>query len=691
MIAAGFIQASCARQSQNPFFTDWNTPFQTPPFDQIREEHYMPAFKEGMAQHQKEIKKIANNPVSATFQNTIEVMEESGELLTKVNSVFENLTSSNTNDQLQSIAKEAAPLLSKHWDDIKLNKKLFQRVKAIYGQKDKLNLTTGQNMLLDKYYKDFVRGGANLTAEQKTELRKINKKLSVLSLKFGENILKEDNAFELVIDKEEDMAGLPDAVISAAAEAAKERGHAGKWVFTLHKPSLIPFLQYSPKRDLREKMFKGYINRGNNNNEYDNKNILTQMVSLRVKRAHLLGYKTHAGYMLEENMAQKPQNVYDLLEKIRQPALKMAQKEAQKLQKMIDEEGGKFKLQPWDWWYYAEKLKKEKYALDDELLRPYFRLENVRQGAFAVANKLYGITFTERNDIPKYQPDVKVYEVKEADGRLTGIFYSDYFPRAGKRGGAWMNSFRKQSRAGGKEVRPIICNVANLSKPTGDKPALLTFEEVSTLFHEFGHALHGLLSNRTYPTLTGTSVPRDFVEMPSQFMENFAAAPEVMKLYAKHYRTGEPIPGELIKKIKNAGHFNQGFATVEYLAASFLDMDWHTLTEPQEPDVSEFEKKSMQKTGLIPQIVERYRSTYFQHIFSGGYSAGYYSYVWAEVLDADAFEAFKENGLFDQKTATAFRKNILEAGGSDDPMKMYIRFRGAEPKIEPMLKRKGLM
>ena len=691
MIAAGFIPASCARQSQNPFFTDWNTPFQTPPFDQIREEHYMPAFKEGMAQHQKEIKKIANNPVSATFQNTIEVMEESGELLTKVNSVFENLTSSNTNDQLQSIAKEAAPLLSKHWDDIKLNKKLFQRVKAIYGQKDKLNLTTGQNMLLDKYYKDFVRGGANLTAEQKTELRKINKKLSVLSLKFGENILKEDNAFELVIDKEEDMAGLPDAVISAAAEAAKERGHAGKWVFTLHKPSLIPFLQYSPKRDLREKMFKGYINRGNNNNEYDNKNILTQMVSLRVKRAHLLGYKTHAGYMLEENMAQKPQNVYDLLEKIRQPALKMAQKEAQKLQKMIDEEGGKFKLQPWDWWYYAEKLKKEKYALDDELLRPYFRLENVRQGAFAVANKLYGITFTERNDIPKYQPDVKVYEVKEADGRLTGIFYSDYFPRAGKRGGAWMNSFRKQSRAGGKEVRPIICNVANLSKPTGDKPALLTFEEVSTLFHEFGHALHGLLSNRTYPTLTGTSVPRDFVEMPSQFMENFAAAPEVMKLYAKHYRTGEPIPGELIKKIKNAGHFNQGFATVEYLAASFLDMDWHTLTEPQEPDVSEFEKKSMQKTGLIPQIVERYRSTYFQHIFSGGYSAGYYSYVWAEVLDADAFEAFKENGLFDQKTATAFRKNILEAGGSDDPMKMYIRFRGAEPKIEPMLKRKGLM
>lgn len=691
IISAGFLLASCTKQQSNPFFTEWNTPFQTPPFDQIKEQHYMPAFQEGMARQQKEIEKIANNTAPPTFQNTIEMMEESGELLTKVNNVFENLTSANTNDEMQTIAKEVAPLLSKHWDDIRLNEKLFQRVKTIYDQKDKLNLTTEQNRLLEKYYKDFVRGGANLTPEQKTELRKINKELSVLSLKFGENILKENNAFELVIDKKEDLAGLPDAVISAAAETAKERGHAGKWVFTLHKPSLIPFLQYSPKRDLREKMFKGYINRGDNNNQYDNKNILTQMVALRVKRAHLLGYKTHADYVLEENMAKKPQNVYDLLNKIWQPALKMAKKEARELQKMIDEEGGKFKLQPWDWWYYAEKLKKAKYALDDEVLRPYFKLENVRQGAFDVANKLYGITFTERNDIPKYHPDVKVYEVKEADGKHIGIFYTDYFPRAGKQGGAWMNAFRKQSRVGGKEVTPIICNVGNLSKPTGDKPALLTFEEVSTIFHEFGHALHGLLSNGTYPTLTGTSVPRDFVELPSQFMENFAAEPEVMKSYARHYQTGEPIPDELIKKIKNAGHFNQGFATVEYLAASFLDMDWHTLPEPQEPDVTEFENGSMQKIGLIPQIVERYRSTYFQHIFSGGYSAGYYSYVWAEVLDADAFEAFKENGLFDRKTARAFRKNILEAGGSDDPMKMYVRFRGAEPKIEPMLKRKGLM
>ncbi|MFQ6108535.1 MAG: M3 family metallopeptidase, partial [Candidatus Aminicenantales bacterium] len=515
--------------------------------------------------------------------------------------------------------------------------------------------------------------------------------LSVLTLKFGENILKEDNRFELVIDKEEDLAGLPQSVVTAAAEAAKERGHEGKWVFTLHKPSMIPFLQYSEKRDLREKIFKAYINRCNHNDELDNKALLSRIVTLRIEKAHLLGYKTHADFILEMNMAKKPENVYGLLDQIWKPALEMAKKESRELQGMIQKEGKDFKLKPWDWWYYAEKVKKAKYDLDEEMLRPYFKLENVRNGAFYVANKLYGLQFIERKDVPKYHEDVKVFEVRDTDNTQVGILYTDYFPRASKRGGAWMNSFRKQYRMDGGEIHPIITNNGNFSKPTGKKPALLSSEEVLTLFHEFGHALHGLLSNCTYYRLSGTAVPRDFVELPSQIMENWAFEPEVLKMYAKHYETGEVIPQELIDKIKKASLFNQGFATVEYLAASYLDMDWHTLSEAGEIDVEKFETESMNRIGLIPEIVVRYRSPYFRHIFSGGYSAGYYSYIWAEVLDADAFEAFKENGLFEPKTALSFRKNILERGGTEDPMSLYIRFRGAEPKVEPLLKRKGLI
>lgn len=674
----------------NPFFSEWNTPFKTPPFEKIKEEHYLPAFKEGIKQHQEEIDGIVNNAKAPTFKNTIEAMEGSGALLRKVRNVFYNLTSADTNDELQKIAKEVAPLLSRHRDDINMNEKLFERVKAVYDEKEKLDLSVEQNMLLEKYYKDFVRGGANLDEEKKAKLREINKELSLLSLKFGENILKENNAFELVIEKEEDLAGLPQSVINGAAEAAKERGHEGKWVFTLHKPSMIPFLQYSEKRGLREKIFKAYINRGNNNNELDNKEIASRMAALRVEKANLLGYKTHAHFVLEQNMAKKPKNVYDLLNQLWTPALKMAKKEAKELQEMIYKEDRNFKLEAWDWWYYAEKLKKAKYELDDEALRPYFKLENVRDGVFAVANKLYGIQFVERADIPKYHEDVNVFEVKEADGSHIGILYTDYFPRASKRGGAWMNSYRKQSRLEGKEVTPVICNVGNFSKPTGDKPALLSFEEVTTLFHEFGHGLHGLLSKCTYNRLSGTAVPRDFVELPSQIMENWASDPEVIQAYARHYETGEVIPKEIVDRIKKAGHFNQGFATVEYLAASFLDMDWHTLTDARERDALEFEAKSLNKIGLIPEIVVRYRSYYFNHIFSGGYSSGYYSYIWAEVLDADAFEAFKETSLFDQKRAQAFRKNILEAGGTEDPMTLYKRFRGAEPKVEPLLKRRGL-
>ncbi len=673
---------------QNPFFTDYDTSFKVPPFDQIQEEHYLPAYLEGMSRQQQEIETIVQASEPPTFENTIEALERSGALLTKVSDVFDNMTSAHTNDELQRLDKEIAPLLSAHFDDILLNSKLFERVEAVNAEKDDLDLTGEQKMLLEEYRKDFVRGGAKLAEAEKAELRKINEELAVLSIRFGENILKEDNAFELVIETEGDLSGLPEAAIAGAAATAEDRGHKGKWVFTLHKPSMIPFLQYSEKRDFRERIFKAYINRGNNNNELDNKEVLAKMASLRAVRAGLLGYETHAHYILEENMAKNPDNVYDLLQQLWKPGLVMAKKEAKDLQALIQEEGKDFELRPWDWWFYAEKLRKAKYDLDDEQLRPYFKLENVREGAFAVANKLYGITFEERTDLPKYHEDVKVFEVKDSDGSHLGIYTADYFPRESKQGGAWMNSFRKQSRLDG-EVAPIICNVCNFSKPTGGKPALLSFEEASTLFHEFGHALHGLLSDCTYHKLSGTAVPRDFVEMPSQIMENWASEPEVLKMYARHYETGEPIPQELIDKIKQASKFNQGFTTVEYLSASFLDMDWHTLTEAGELDALDFESESLEKIGLIPEIVVRYRSPYFNHIFSGGYSSGYYSYIWAEVLDADAFQAFKETSLFDPETAGALRK-LLAAGGSEDPMALYKRFRGAEPKIEPLLEKRGL-
>ncbi len=681
---------SCTKEEQNPFFTDWKTPFGAPPFNEIKPKDYLPAFKEGISRQQREIAAISDNKEAPTFENTIEALERSGKLLDKVSSVFYNLNSALTSDTLQKIAKEVSPLLSKHHDDINLNAKLFARIKTVYEQRNNLSLSVEQNRLLEKYYKDFVRGGANLNEADKKKLRKINKELSLLSLKFGENILKENNRFEMILNKKEELRGLPRNVIIAAAQTAKERGYDGKWVFTLHKPSLIPFLQYSDKRVLREKMFKGYISRGNHDDELDNKDNVRKIVNLRIEKAHLLGYKSHADFVLEENMAKNPHNVYNLLDKIWQPALVMAKKEAAELQRTINKSGGKFKLMPWDWWYYAEKLRKEKYDLDEEALRPYFKLENVRAGAFEVAHRLYGITFTERKDIPVYHKDVKVFEVKEADGRHIGLLYTDYFPRASKRGGAWMEAYRKQSRMDGKKITPIICNVCNFSKPAGDKPALLSFEEVQTLFHEFGHALHGLLSDCTYPSLSGTDVARDFVETFSQVMENWAAEPQVLKMYAHNYKTGKPIPQGLIEKIRNSGHFNQGFATVEYLAAAYLDMDWHTLTQTNDYDVNKFETKAMDKIGLIPQIVVRYRSPYFSHIFAGGYSAGYYSYIWAEVLDADAFQAFKENGIFDKKTAESFRKNMLSRGGTEDAMTLYKRFRGREPDIEPLLERRGL-
>jgi peptidyl-dipeptidase Dcp len=690
VMIACLCAVSCTKQEKNPFFSEWTTEFEIPPFNEISKEHYLPAFHKAIEQQNGDIEKIVADQNEPTFKNTVEALEESGALLRKVSSVFDVLNGSMTDDEMQKIDEQVTPLLSNHRDDILFNEALFQRIKAVYDGKEELDLTEEQSTLLEKYYLDFVRGGANLGEEDKAELRKINEELSNLTMKFGQHVLKENNRYELVIESEEDLAGLPQSVINAAAKAAKDRGHDGKWVFTLHRSSITPFLTYSENRDLREEIFKAYINKGNHDDELDNKTIASRIAYLRAKRARILGYETHAHYVLEENMAKKPENVYDLLLKIWEPALKRSKQERSELQELIYEEGEDFKLEPWDWWYYTEKLKKKKFDLSDEMTKPYFELNNVREGAFYVANQLYGIQFVERTDLPTYHPDVKVFEVKEEDGSPIGVFFADYYSRASKRGGAWMNSFRKQYRLEGKETTPIVTNNLNLTKPSGDSPTLLTFDEATTLFHEFGHALHGLLSDCTYPRLSGTSVPRDFVELPSQIMEHWAAEPDVLKVYAKHYETGEPIPQELIDKIKNAGHFNQGFITVEYLAASFLDMDWHTLSEPVEHDALEFENKSMEKIGMIPEIVVRYRTPYFQHIFSGGYASGYYSYIWSEVLDCDAFHAFKETSLFDKETALSFRTNVLEKGGTQDPMILYMNFRGKEPDVKYLLEKRGL-
>ncbi len=683
---------SCSQAVQNPLLSEYKTPFGVPPFDLIKEEHYLPAFREAIRLHDEEIAKIAGSTQEATFVNTIEAIEYSGDLLTKVNNVFFALNGANTNEQMQAIAREITPMLAEHADNVALNEKLFGRIKAVHEKKAGLGLNVEQERVLDNYYRDFVRGGANLNAEDKEKLRAINKELSTLSLQFGENVLKETNRFELIIENEVDLAGLPDVVREGAAELAAQRGHSGKWLFTIQKPSMLPFLQYSEKRELREKIYMAYTRMGDNNDELDNKKVLSRIAALLVGKANLLGYRTHADFVLEEGMARNPGNVYGFLDKLWAPSLAKAKEEAAALQEMIDAEKGGFKLASWDWWYYAEKVKKAKYDLDEEMMKPYFVLENVIDGAFAVAGRLWGLTFKERTDIPKYHPDVRVFEVSEADGRHVGVLYTDYFPRESKRGGAWSGSFRDQMKVGGKNITPVVTNVGNFQKPAGDLPALLTWDDVETLFHEFGHGLHALLSNCTYPSVCGTEVATDFVELPSQIMENWAGEPEVLAMYARHYKTGEVIPEELVAKIKNSSKFNQGFETTEYLAASYLDMDWHTLTEPVEQDAVSFENACLGRIGLIPEIVSRYRSTYFRHIFSGGYDAGYFSYMWAEVLDADAFQAFKETGdIFNRDLAKSFRENILSKGGSEDPMALYVRFRGSEPGIEPLLTKRGLI
>jgi peptidyl-dipeptidase Dcp len=681
-------QAPATATADNPLLREWTTPFKVPPFQEIKPEHFLPAIKEAIAQNRKEIDAIANNAQPATFANTIEALENSGELLSKVQGAFGGLTSAETNPQLQAVNREATPLLSTLRDEVRLNDKLFARIKAVYAARATLRLTPLQNKLVEEVYKGYVRAGANLDPAKKEQLKKINAELSMLTLKFGDNQLHDTNAYKLVIENLDDLKGLPPSVVATGADAAKAAGMAGKWVYTLQAPSIWPFLQYADNRELRRQILAAYTTRGDHGDEWDNKKVLSRIAALRVERAQLMGYKTFADYVLEENMAKTPAGVYNLLNQLWTPARRVALKEAADMQATIDKEGGNFKLEAGDWRYYTEKVRKARFDLDEQMLRPYFKLENVVQGAFAVANRLYGITFTKIPDLPVYNPEVTAYEVKDANGEHLAVFLTDYHPRPGKRTGAWTGRLRGSSVRNGRTVRPIVTNVCNFTRPSGDEPALLTAEEVNTLFHEFGHALAGFLGKVPYPTVAG--FPRDFVEVPSQIMENWAFEPEVLKRYAKHYKTGEVIPAELVDKIEKSAQFNQGFVTVEYLAASFLDMDWHTLTTPAEQDANAFEKASMDKIQLLPEIPPRYRSPYYTHVFSGGYSAGYYAYIWSEVYDKDAFQAFVEKkNLFDQPTAQAFRR-LLEQGGTVDAMTAYKTFRGRDASVEPLLKARGL-
>ncbi len=684
----GFSGCKKETKSDNPFFNKWDTPFEVPPFDQIMAKHYMPAYLKGFEEQKNEIRAIITDPEEPDFNNTIKMLSYSGDLLSKVGRVFGALNSANTNDSLQALSRELAPLSSKHRDDINLNDTLFQRVKSVYDNRDKFRLTDEEKKLLEDTYKDFVRSGASLSPEDKDKLRKINEELSMLQVKFGQNLLAETNGFKLIIDRKEDLSGLPEGVMAQAAAMAKSLNMESKWVFTLQVPSMTPFLQYSDRRDLREKLFTGYFMKGDNDNEFDNKTIIARIASLRTERSKLLGYDSFADFALERNMAKIPERVFDFLGQVWAAALPVAKAEASAQQELIKKEGGKFKLEPWDWWYYSEKIKKEKYDLDDEITRPYFKVDNVMEGMFYVANRLYGLTFTKRNDIPKYHPDVNTFEVTR-DGKHVGILMIDNYPRPSKRGGAWCGSYRSQRRdLKGKMITPVVTMVTNSTPPSADKPSLLTAGEAETLFHEFGHALAGLLSNITYP---GNSVPRDFVELPSQIMEHWVLEPEVLKVYAKHYQTGEVIPPEIVEKLDKASKFNIGFATTEFLAAALLDMEYHSLTEPTELDIRDFENQAMEKWGLIPEIKPRYRSTYFNHIWSGGYSAGYYSYYWSEMLDADAFQAFKETGdIFNKEVASKFENEILSRGGTRDPLEMYIAFRGKEPGIDALLINRGL-
>ena len=681
---------ACGAKHDNPVLAESALPFGAPEFSKYKSTDYEAAFMAGFEEQRAEIDAIVANPEAPTFDNTIAALERSGKKLAKATGIFFNLNETDADDVMRETEKKLSPLFTEHSAYMTMNEALFARIKALYDTKAELGLSREQEMVLDKYYRMFVKGGALLDAEKKAQLMEIEKQLSLASIEFGENGLAETNAFELVITDEKDLAGLPQSSINAAREAAQAAGKEG-WLFTLHKPSWIPFLQYADNRELRRKMYLGYINRGDNNNENDNKEVIARILKLRQQKAQIFGYETFAEFQLEDKMAQTPEAAYNLLMTIWNAAVPKAKAEAAELQKMMDAEGKGEKLEAWDWWYYTEKLREAKYALSESELRPYFSLDNVRKGAFMVSEKLFGMKFQPIEGLDVYHPEVETFEVLDADGSHLALFYTDYFPRATKRAGAWMNNIMDASNIDGENQRPIIVNVGNFTAPTADTPSLLTIDETRTLFHELGHALHGFLTQTHYPTVSGTSVARDFVELPSQIMEHWAIEPEVLKMYALHYETGEPITDELIAKMQAASSFNSGFETMELVGAALLDMEFHMLKDYTDFDANAFEKSVADKIGLLPQIAFRYRGPYFNHIFSGGYAVGYYSYLWAEVLDADGFEAFRENGIFDEATGRSFRENILEMGGSEEPMTLYKRFRGAEPNPEALLRNRGLI
>ena len=684
------IFGSCRNQPEadttNPFFSEYNTPFNVPPFEKIMAKHYMPAIEKGIAEARKEIEALIKNKQEPTFENTIEQLDKSGDLLNKVSSVFLGQTEANTNDSLQNLQVEISPKLAAFRDEINLNPDLFKKVKYVYDNQIRFNLNPEQKFLLENLYRGFVRNGANLGRQDQDTLKKINQELSVLAVKFNQNVLAEINNYRLFVDKD-GLTGLPESLVTSAAEVAKAAGEEGKWAFTTQRPSIFPFLQSSPHRDLRRLIFNAYINRGNNENEFDNNRILADIVRLRARRAKLLGYKTHSDYVLEPRMAKKPENVFNLLNSLWEKAMPVAKNEVGEMQKIIDSEGGNFKLEPSDWWYYAEKLRKQKYDLNDSELRPYFKLDNVREGVFACATKLFGITFLPITGCPLPHPEAEAFEVKDSTGSHIGVLYMDFHPRDSKQQGAWCITYRNHHILDGKAITPVVTTVFNFTRPGGETPALLNMDEVSTLFHEFGHALDFLFRQNTYNQIYEIW---DFIELPSQLMEHWATEQEVLNMYAKHYKTGETIPASLVRKLKNSSYFNQGFDNIEILAASLLDMAYHTLEAPAIIDIQSFEKEYFNKIGLIPEIISRYRSTYFMHIIEE-YDSGYYSYTWAAVLDNDAFEAFKEKGIFNRSVASSYRKNILEKNGTMDAMQMYVNFRGREPQIEPLLRNRGLV
>lgn len=688
VLSGMMLLTGMSMNAENPFLSAYNTPFNIPPFDKITDSDYLPAFKEGIARHNQEIEAIINNRALPDFDNTIVALDNAGQLLENVSYAFSGVYETISTPELQEIGAEVQPMLAAHSDEVMMNDRLFQRIKQVYDNRSKFNLSTSQERLLEKYYKNFVRNGALLPADKKEELKKINSQLATLYLKFGDNILKDTNKWKLIVDKEEDLSGLPQSSIAVAAEEAKAMGMDGKWVFTLHAPSRLPFLTFADNRDLREKMYKAYINLANNNDENDNKALINQILKLRLQKAKLFGFNNYAEYQTDAVMAKTVKNAEDLLMKIWKPAVKKSHEEIADMQKYADAHGGNFKIEGWDYYYYAEKVKKEKFNFDETEVRPYFPIENVRKGIFTMANKLYGITFKKVEGAPVYHPDVDVYEVLDSEGKHLATFMSDYYTRAGKRQGAWMFVFQEANGTNGN--RPIVYNVGNFTKPAAGSPSLLTIDEVETMFHEFGHGLHGMLTRAHYKGNAGTNVDRDFVEFPSQLHEHWMFEPELLKEYARHYQTGEVIPQELVDKLIASSKFNQGFVNTELVGAALLDLEWHKLTDIDNVNAADFEASVAKKLGKPEEIEFRYRSTYFNHIFgSDGYSAGYYTYLWAQVLDCDGYEVFMRNGVFDPETA-AKQKHVLESGNDEDPMKLYEGFAGHRPDAGALLRDKGL-